>query len=527
MPRIKRSLRNNALRSLQKSFSADTIKDNQSSSSQTRGFSRRKFIGDVTKAATIISMPALYSACQMKNDKTQPVIAIIGGGIAGLHAAFILKNAGYQSTIYEATQRPGGRILTVNDMMGPGLWTEMGGEFIDTTHEDMLNLAAHFKLPLLDRQSPENIKLKEYAYYFQQKHLQEEDLLKALAPFRERIRKDIDSLSEEITFENFSADDKRLDEMSIVNYMQQLGINGWLFDFINAAFTSEYGTDASDQSSINMLSIFDVGDAKSYKLFGTSDERFSIIGGNSKLCEALAKDMKEQILYDHRLLSLNQNSSGQYLLTFGQTGGKKNEVKADFVLLALPFTLLREVDIKMKLPEWKINAIRNLSYGMNSKLFIGVKERLWRQQGYSGYAFADNLLMNGYDHTEMQTHNEGPGGYTVNLGGKQSLQIGNTEMQVLQKIYLEAFDQVFPGAIGQFNDKFQKWFWPSYEFSKASYTSFKPGQYTTISGATMKPVDKLFFAGEHCSYEFQGFMNGGAQTGRLAASAILDLIRKK
>ena len=127
----------------------------------------------------------------------------------------------------------------------------------------------------------------------------------------------------------------------------------------------------------------------------------------------------------------------------------------------------------------------------------------------------------------MQNNNKGPGGYTVNLGGKQSMQMGVTDMQVLQKVYVEAFDQVFPGAAQQFNDKFQRWFWPTYEFSKASYTSFKPGQYTTISGATVKPVDRLFFAGEHCSYEFQGFMNGGAQTGREAALAIIDLIKKK
>ncbi|MFZ1801194.1 MAG: FAD-dependent oxidoreductase, partial [Chitinophagaceae bacterium] len=333
MSKLRKAVRSSALNSLQKAYST-SFENNESSEIEIKKVpNRRKFIGDMAKAAAIISIPALYNTCNPKNKSTQPVIAIIGGGIAGLHAAFILKNAGYTATIYEATQRPGGRILTVNDMMGPGLWTEMGGEFIDTTHEDMRNLAAHFKLPLLDRASPQNVKLKEYAYFFQQKHVQEADLLKALQPFRQQIKKDIESLSDDITFEKFSADDKRLDELSITNYMQQLGINGWLYDFINAAFTSEYGSDASEQSAINMLSIFDPGDTTSYKLFGTSDERFSVIGGNSKLCEALAKDLKEQFKYDNRLLSLDQNKGGQYKLVFGQTGGKKNEVTADIVLL--------------------------------------------------------------------------------------------------------------------------------------------------------------------------------------------------
>lgn len=520
----KRSVRNHSLRLLQNAFhEAPLAVEKRPVVSATR----RKFIGDMAKTTALISLAGLYEACNPKNKNTQPVIAIVGGGIAGLHAAYILKQAGYTATIYEAAQRVGGRIFTVPDMMGPGLWTEMGGEFIDTDHTDMINLANQFHLPMLDRQSPENKKLKEYAYYFQKNHYQDADVLKALHPFVPQLKKDIDSLSDEITFEKFSPDDKRLDELSITDYMNQLGIKGWLYDFINAAFTSEYGSDAAEQSAINMLSIFDPGDATAYHLFGTSDERFSIIGGNSKLCDALGNALKTQVQYDHRLLAIQKNNAAQYVLTFGQTGGKQQEVKADFVLLTLPFTLLREVDIKMELPAWKKNAIQQLGYGMNSKLFIGVQNRIWRQQGYSGYAFGDNLLMNGYDHTEMQTQNAGPGGYTVNLGGKQSLQTGNTSMDVLQKIYVEAFDQVFPGAAAAFNQKFQKWFWPGYAFSKASYTSFRPGQYTTISGATVKPVDRLFFAGEHCSYAFQGFMNGGAQTGREAALAIIEQIKKK
>lgn len=523
MARTPKSVRNNQLKLLQRAMQENT---NNSLHESTQRPTRRKFIGDIAKTTALISMAGIYDACNPKNKNTQPVIAIIGGGIAGLHAAYILKQAGYAATIYEASQRAGGRIFTVNDMMGPGLWTEMGGEFIDTDHEDMIKLAKQFQLPMLDRQSPENEKLKEYAYYFQKKHLQETDVIQALQPFVSQIKKDIDSLSDEVTFEKFSPDDKRLDEMSITDYMNQIGMKGWLYDFINAAFTSEYGSDTAEQSAINMLSIFDPGDEKGYRLFGTSDERFSIIGGNSKLCDALGNNLKSQIQFDHRLMALDKNKAGQYILTFGKTGGKTLETKADFVLLTLPFTLLREVDLKLSLPDWKLNAIKNLGYGMNSKLFMGVQDRIWRQQGYSGYAFGDNLMMNGYDHTEMQHQNTGPGGYTINLGGKQSLQTGNTPMDVLQKIYLEAFDQVFPGAANSFNQKFQKWFWPDYAFSKCSYTSFRPGQYTTISGATVKPVDHLFFAGEHCSYAFQGFMNGGAQTGREVALAIIDQIKR-
>jgi monoamine oxidase len=62
-------------------------------------------------------------------------------------------------------------------------------------------------------------------------------------------------------------------------------------------------------------------------------------------------------------------------------------------------------------------------------------------------------------------------------------------------------------------------------FSKASYVSYKVGQYTTMAGSEFTPVDNMYFAGEHCSYAFQGFMNGGAETGRKAAEMIIAKLK--
>jgi monoamine oxidase len=66
-----------------------------------------------------------------------------------------------------------------------------------------------------------------------------------------------------------------------------------------------------------------------------------------------------------------------------------------------------------------------------------------------------------------------------------------------------------------------RWHWPTYPFTKASYACYKPGQWTGMRGAEAAPVGNLLFAGEHCSLDYQGFMNGGAETGRLAAETVL------
>jgi monoamine oxidase len=82
-------------------------------------------------------------------------------------------------------------------------------------------------------------------------------------------------------------------------------------------------------------------------------------------------------------------------------------------------------------------------------------------------------------------------------------------------------DRVFPGVQAARTGKGARWHWPTYPFTQGSYACYKPGQWTGLRGAEGRPVGNLFFAGEHCSLEYQGFMNGGAETGRIAAEAVL------
>jgi monoamine oxidase len=62
---------------------------------------------------------------------------------------------------------------------------------------------------------------------------------------------------------------------------------------------------------------------------------------------------------------------------------------------------------------------------------------------------------------------------------------------------------------------------------KGGYSSFKKGQWSTLAGWEAVPVGNIYFAGEHVSRDFQGYMNGGAQTGRVAAGKIAEKILKR
>ena len=515
------SLKTRALGQLQQAMQQLS---NENTGVESTNFSRRKFIRQTSTIAAAAGLSGLYSACKWL--KSQPEIAIVGGGMAGLHAAYILKQAGLKTTIYEGSSRPGGRIFTIPEMMGTGLWTEMGGEFIDSNHTDMINLAGHFKLPLLDRHAVSEKGLKEYACFFGGRYYDEKDILEALRPYALQLKNDAAALSDEISWQKHTAADKAADQQSITAYIDQLGIKGWFRDFILTAYLTEYGMEPEEQSSISFLSLFNPGDGKSYQLFGLSDERFSIIGGGQLLCDALAKEAGMGFVSGHMLTAISQNSSGKYQLHFETAPGQTKDIWADIVLITIPFSTLRNVDIKIPLPEWKLNSIHNLGYGTISKLFVGVNERVWRKQGFAGYAFADNGITNGYDHTQLQNGNKGPGGYTIYLSGKTGAGLGARDMNQLKEALIPKLNELYPGVSDSFNERFIRWDWPGYLFSKGSYMAYKTGQYTTLGGTQFAEVGNLYFAGEHCSYAFQGFMNGAAETGRKAAENIIRKLRK-
>ena len=67
--------------------------------------------------------------------------------------------------------------------------------------------------------------------------------------------------------------------------------------------------------------------------------------------------------------------------------------------------------------------------------------------------------------------------------------------------------------------------WPSQPFTKGSYAVFTTGDWINLTPYIAEPIGNIYFAGEHCSDAFQGFMEGGAETGKFAAEAVLEKIK--
>jgi monoamine oxidase len=504
--------------------------------------SRRGFV-KLSLAATGVMAAGFWSPGHARPSPFAPRIAIVGGGLAGLNAAYQLRKAGHRATIYEASSgNAWGRIQT--RYASNGLMAELGGEFIDSNHTDMLRLAREFRLPLIDIAA--NVRQSRVAgdtFFFNGREVSEAEVVREFRPVAKKIAVDAAKLPESITYrgEDVTPEVTRLDHTSIEQYLSDelhLSPSDLLYRLLTAAYTSEFGLETNDQSALNLLTMIDTDVRRGFKVFGDSDERFRLRDGNHRLIEALTERLGSQIETGRKLEAIRPLGSG-YSLHFVEG----REVVADFVVLALPFSMLRGVDlILVELSPKKRSAITDLGYGTNAKLLVDVSSRAWRAQSRSGYLF-NEVVQNGWDNSLGQRGDRGLGGYTVFLGGEAGRKLawdrigydapwishdGETDTTPPtpfgQNPYLKTLDRVFPKFLHTITST-QVANWTTNPFARGSYAAYRPGQWTTLAGAEAEPAGNIFFCGEHCSADFQGFMNGAAQTGREAAVALMRRVR--
>lgn len=497
-------------------------------------FSRRRFIGDVSKAAMFAGLASMLPGCT--NDDfmvpeedlskarigAQPGIAIIGAGLAGLNCAYKLKKKGITSTIYEGSDRTGGRVLTRQNFIAAGTYSELGGEFIDTSHKKMRQLASEFSLTLLDTNNASEASFLNDTFFIDGQHYTETQVIEAFNPYASIIAGDVQSLPTNFSFENYTSAVQQFDSISIQQYFDNIGLaqSSFLRKGLEQAYLTEYGREINDQTAINFLFLFTINPGNTnYDIFGLSDERFKVQGGNQQISDALANNLQGQIQLNRMLTKISLNSSGKYVLQF-QTG---SNVIADICVITIPFTLLRQVNLSgLNLPSWKTNAIQNLGYGSNAKLLMGFRGKKWRDYGHSGGIFSNGtalpssqFIQTGWDNTRLQS---GPnGGYTVFQGGNQGSNLSLSQVPTM----LNHLNAMWPGTAAQYNNSAKLVHWPSHVWTLGSYACWRVGQVTTIMGAEGKKVDNLYFAGEHTSLFFQGYMEGAAETGDSVAMQIL------
>jgi monoamine oxidase len=489
--------------------------------SRQETLSRREFLGVSGAAAGTLllggSIPLFAEP-----DRARTPVLIVGAGIAGLTAGYRLRQAGVPVRIVEAQNRVGGRIWSLRDHFPDGQVVELGGELIDTCHTQVRALACELGIPLDDLAGSETAPVGD-VWFFDGMRRSDAEVVEAFLPVAALIQGELRALGEgEITYRH-PRGAERLDRTTIAEWFDRVGVRGWFRELLDVAYTTEYGLEIDRQSALNFLQLIDPRPSP-FRIFGESDERFHVRGGNDLITQALAARLAGAIETGTVLEAVRARGDGGFTASF-RRGETSFEVGADHLLLTLPFTLLREVELDVPLPVVKQRAINELGYGTNAKLMVGFSERVWRNRyGSNGSVVTDLPFQLTWETSRAQP---GSSGVLTNFtGGLHGLELGLGTAQEQAAFLVRRLDRVFPGAEAAHAGREEvRFHWPTFPWTKGSYASYLPGQWTGIRGAEQEPVGRLYFAGEHCSLDAQGFMEGGCETGEVAAREILKSLR--
>jgi monoamine oxidase len=296
-------------------------------------------------------------------------------------------------------------------------------------------------------------------------------------------------------------------------------MDGWLLRFFEMAMEGEYAMNADKQSAVNLLVMLStpIEYSEHYHLFGSYHEVFKFKGGSQKFIDALVKKVEKNLKLGQRLQKISK-AEQKYELTI-ESAGEQETITADYVVLALPFTVLRDIEKDFKFGERKEKWITEAGFGNAIKVAMGFEKRVWREAGFQGYTFTDVNSTVFWDSSQMIAVEEGS--LTFAGGGNSADELAAKSYEEIKAKWLEGADAIFNGLADSYNGKISKFPWIANPYSKGSYTCYKAGQWSEFAGVEAEPFENIFFAGEHCSVKHQGFMNGAAETGKRAAEEII------
>ena len=459
-----------------------------------------------------------------------PRIAVVGAGIGGLVAALAFQDAGVPCKVYESSMRIGGRMHSNNQLWQEGQTSEWCGEFIDSIDHSIRNLAARFGLQLVDVNTayPPNSQDTNFFLggYYTDAELAAD--MHVLAPILREQNKAIGPLA---TYDQYTESGFYFDNLSAYDWIENYvpgGHNSRLGQYLDVATVTENGLDTAQQSSLNLI------------LPSGSDERFHIQNGNQQLPLAIAASLpKGCVRCGGRLTAIAADSGSVSPVTLGfstPTGDRTESF--DYVVLALPFSVLRGLDIREAgFDPLKIQAINLLGYGTNSKLVLQFDSRYWNGRGAwpgigDGFVETDFEFQSAWDSSRAQlggdglltNYTGGTPGASFQPTGPYTTSRGSNRTAGYAQQFLAQLEMVWPGVSSHYTGLATLSYPTGDPNILGSYSTYKVSQYTQFGNYEGVSQGRVFFAGEHTSYNFQGFMEGGARSGARAAAEVLAVL---
>jgi monoamine oxidase len=435
-------------------------------------------------------------------------VLVVGAGLAGLTAARELTKKGTAVTIVDARDRVGGRVLTVREPFLHGGHAEGGADLIDESQTEICKLIAAVGLrtagilpggfsPVHQARGRRRVGSK-HGWHDLERRLQAE--VRAFCLSEQRWDGGV--------AESFARE-------SVAEWLNRIHAPQPLKD-VAVGLRGFFLADPDQLSLLALVDQFAEDGAPG------GEKMFRIVGGNDRLPAALAKALGSRLQLQTILRGMTQTRDAVTVAL--ESHGRVAQARFDYVICAVPATTLRDVVLEPALPDTQREAVHNLRYGASTKTALQFDRAPWRTRR-ALRAFGTALPIGAvWDGNEEQVRGRGiaasrqPGILTLLAGG-------NASAATQDMLATEGPARIIREMswLNLKNTKLLAWTSVSWEhepWSRGGYAFFDPRFNPSLRYWLARPFGRVFFAGEHTSLRWQGYMNGAVETGLRAAEEV-------
>ena len=486
-----------------------------------QSISRRTFNSAVGLISLAAAAPFVHARRARARESAD--VVVIGSGLSGLNAAWILSEAGADVLVLEGSNRIGGRVWSAEEKWVTNSGEapiELGASQVGPSYARVLYAIDRLKLSTV----PEDRSLLPFAY-----HLDGALIKGSEWPDSPHNRTVGDE--REIPAVQFGPA-----MLARLNPLKEL--DDWLdprfrdydvsiHDLLARHGVSEGGIRLAGRQS-------DLHGVSALRLFqeqtrGSFEERFAgpkgddgeplehwpknIAGGTIALPLAMAAELPREVRLGQQVTAMEIEPDAVNLRTLD--GGR---YRARFAVAATPFTVLRDVSIWPRPPAPQFEAIQRLNYAETTRAFCRIREPFWQEDGYEPSLFSDGAVRMFWTIDNHSGEGEHRGMFVLtNTAGKQ---VAARPPESAVRFLIDEMERIRPASRGQI-EILRYHSWERQPLQRGCSPMFAPGQVTSFANEMALPHGRLHFAGEHTRRLDYG-MEAAMEAGERAALEILD-----
>jgi monoamine oxidase len=445
----------------------------------------------------------------------------VGAGLSGMVAAYELVQAGHDVVVLEARTRAGGRVLTLRTPFADGMYAEAGAMSFPDNADQVMKYVRLFDLPI---QTYEDLRVAQPSLAFIKGRcikLESGENVQwpvQLTPEEEKLQ--LDGMQKKYLGPPYGAignpatpgwppkELAPIDQMSILQYAESRGASPGAIELFRTMNLSTLDGDGpAHLSALVML--------RSHELLKGTNEIYVIRDGNDRLPQAFADRLMHRIRYGSAVFKIEQIEGG--VRAWYTQGTTTRSVDADYLICAIPFTVLRSLEVSPPFSPTKQAVINGLPSTSVTRIFWQFSRRFWEKEHVLGLAQTDLPIMTVISSYQrpglrgvLEAYTAGP--TARELGTMAEEELLCYSLKELSKVYPEAPEHYEGGTVLN---------WDKDPWARGAYAWYEPGQLTKFSPDLTRPEGAIHFAGDQTS-DLPGWMQGALLAGQRAANEVMQ-----